>query len=569
MVEEEISAKEVINFFLVQMENKSFISFISEPDDRNILKADLKNLLDVVTKGKKEDNYFDSLIKWCQLIWKELIVQALTQIDKDTSGFKDLSDYFDHFAEFEELLYSTDEFYRDHTTHVLWTYFLAEWLVRKIRDAGIELELSPSMLPLQGIERAEIIFKKNDIIQYYKDNWNDSTITETELKKLEKTKLITKIISKKISMKEEDVERLPFKDIKGKFLSVLNDTQKEEDLNIDWINVLKSYEFIRQIYNIYQLEQAVRCVTFLCHDLGYPLKRITKISEKISGILEEFQAKETGTFTFSISGGLKDYLNKIIDIISGDFIFTSENKLIFKKNQPLHMSFLLDSETYAHGLMSALILSQKLSSILSNSIDINSEIEIEDMDICSSICKLRILKAIALHTNEKMKIKHLIRIEDLLMFVDFIEEFSRMTRASMLGSRIKEFCESSLKIYKSNGDFIFEITYEFSSIRPEKLNPEQTFKDKGEFIRKHFDFNNSQFPFKFVLKVIDNTFDDNKKKIKRIFRLNYYKNDLQIIISGFDNNQDKKKEIEKEILKNKIDIIIEDARKPLEKKKIS
>lgn len=37
-------------------------------------------------------------------------------------------DFFDRFVEFEELIFASDSFYRDHTLHSLWVYFLGEFL---------------------------------------------------------------------------------------------------------------------------------------------------------------------------------------------------------------------------------------------------------------------------------------------------------------------------------------------------------------------------------------------------------------------------------------------------------
>ncbi|MHA1211837.1 MAG: hypothetical protein ACTSSH_05180, partial [Candidatus Heimdallarchaeota archaeon] len=40
----------------------------------------------------------------------------------------ELFKYFKEFVEFEELIFASDSFYRDHTLHCLWVYFLGEYL---------------------------------------------------------------------------------------------------------------------------------------------------------------------------------------------------------------------------------------------------------------------------------------------------------------------------------------------------------------------------------------------------------------------------------------------------------
>lgn len=47
-------------------------------------------------------------------------------------GVKSLTDYFEDFSKFEELLYGIDEYYRDHTLHVFRVYLLGEFIIRKI-----------------------------------------------------------------------------------------------------------------------------------------------------------------------------------------------------------------------------------------------------------------------------------------------------------------------------------------------------------------------------------------------------------------------------------------------------
>ena len=115
MGETELNAEKVIEFFYNKLDDSDFAKFM-KGNDREVLKKDLKSLKEIVV-DKKNKNYFHDLIKLCQLVWKELFVSAMSYIDADCTGFEALTTYFDKFAEFEELLYSTDDFYRDHTTN--------------------------------------------------------------------------------------------------------------------------------------------------------------------------------------------------------------------------------------------------------------------------------------------------------------------------------------------------------------------------------------------------------------------------------------------------------------------
>jgi len=53
-------------------------------------------------------------------------------------GVKNLTDYFEKFSEFEELLYGIDEYYRDHTLHTFRVYLLGEYVFRRIFKNGYD-----------------------------------------------------------------------------------------------------------------------------------------------------------------------------------------------------------------------------------------------------------------------------------------------------------------------------------------------------------------------------------------------------------------------------------------------
>lgn len=64
-------------------------------------------------------------------LWKVLFEAAMTSINPDKSGYDKLFKFFDAYVEFEELIFASDSFYRDHTLHCIWVYFLGEYLKRR------------------------------------------------------------------------------------------------------------------------------------------------------------------------------------------------------------------------------------------------------------------------------------------------------------------------------------------------------------------------------------------------------------------------------------------------------
>ena len=81
-------------------------------------------------KALKEAEAIHQKIEVAKDLWKMLFEASMSFIDKDKHGYDGLFSYFDEFVDFEELIFASDSFYRDHTIHCLWVYFLGEYLYR-------------------------------------------------------------------------------------------------------------------------------------------------------------------------------------------------------------------------------------------------------------------------------------------------------------------------------------------------------------------------------------------------------------------------------------------------------
>jgi hypothetical protein len=128
----------------------------------------------------------------------------MSYIDPDKRGYDRLFKYFDEYVNFEELIFASDSFYRDHTLHSLWVYFLGEYIAK---DESFNVFL------------ADKSYAKN--------------VTASNKAVLE-------------SIKMDDI----------------------------FGNVIKVYE---KLLGFYFLEDSIRCITAITHDLGYPIKKIEKI----------------------------------------------------------------------------------------------------------------------------------------------------------------------------------------------------------------------------------------------------------------------------------------------------
>lgn len=63
-------------------------------------------------------------------LWQELASSALNAIDPDSKGNSKLFAYLDAATSFEDILYGLEPYYRDHTLHSLWVYFIGEHILR-------------------------------------------------------------------------------------------------------------------------------------------------------------------------------------------------------------------------------------------------------------------------------------------------------------------------------------------------------------------------------------------------------------------------------------------------------
>ena len=63
-------------------------------------------------------------------LWEKLVGYALQDIDSEAKGDSELFEFAEATAHFEDLLYGMSRYYRDHTLHSLWVYFLGEYILR-------------------------------------------------------------------------------------------------------------------------------------------------------------------------------------------------------------------------------------------------------------------------------------------------------------------------------------------------------------------------------------------------------------------------------------------------------
>lgn len=497
MKEHFVDEKIVMQFYLEQMDADK-IEFFS---GKEALKAQARAYIEQLIKEEKMNNKISVAVK----LWKVLFEAAMTFINSDKSGYDKLFKYFDAYVEFEELIFASDSFYRDHTLHCIWVYFLGKYLKRREEFDGL---------------------------------FDDSETTLHLLDAVSELCRITKIAEKQPEKYRE------FKDIE---------------------NTCKGLD---------KKDAAIRCIAALTHDLGYPLKKIEKINKSMKKVLPFFSVNSFADFSFEYENIQQEFVKHFIDFLSrqteinlsaGDDKSVEILQRILSFNQvgraigvnrealkalsPEESQHAMDSmrfsqqfnapigkalglwndfEEYRHGIMSAFLLCKNVRAFqsidydaVSNQLRYGGVEQLEEMMATKTI-----LSSIANHTSEQFRITAL-EPENFLTFVDELEEFSRISRASQNREYVEEFCDTAL--YMEDG--WLNIDFEFNNTDLDNLDPEISFKGRCKRFLTLFDVRNLSPNLKLRVRCIGKLPTDSN-----VYCLEIARKHADILINGESKN---------------------------------
>ena len=445
-----IDEKTVMRYYLERMEKDEVLFLQGKPE----LKEDIGKALEQLIVESK----MNSKIQIAVVLWKKLFEGAMSYISPNKKGYDKIFKYFDSYVEFEELIFASDSFYRDHTLHCLWVYFLGEYLYNQ-----------PEFTMLYQLEREEYDALK-----------------------------VMELMADKLNI-----------------LSMADNQRLKKNLSI--------------LYDLNKLRDSVRCIAALTHDLGYPLKKIEKINKSMNKVLPYFAIHNFDNFSFEYENIQQEFVNQFIDFIARESItnirikddaspealaviskifadsysnheinkiapiietVTDEEKEIIKNTfEPdfvfhpsfrQRVSYYNDFEAYQHGIMSAFLLMKNLQAF-------------QDVDYCRPETFLPIytakahalhdiLASISNHTSDSYQIRS-INADSFLTFVDELEEFSRISRASQNREYVEEFCDTAL--YMEDG--WLNVVFEFNNTNLDNLDPEISFKGRCKRFLSLFD----------------------------------------------------------------------------------
>ncbi len=132
---EKITVFELIKKYLKRVEDHEIQFLAKDTRGEQRIISLLKELKQDYKEAEKKGGLSENL-NWHKVhqkgrdLWQELMRFAIKDIDPGAKGNTALYEYLDKAIEFEDLLYGLEDYYRDHTLHSLWVYFLGEHIMR-------------------------------------------------------------------------------------------------------------------------------------------------------------------------------------------------------------------------------------------------------------------------------------------------------------------------------------------------------------------------------------------------------------------------------------------------------
>ncbi len=153
-----------------ELVNTGKIKFLEDASDRDSVVIRIGKLLGLIREAKRKmkernDDNFGEYLNWHKMhiegreLWHKLCSCALNSIDREAKGNSRLFEFLNAATDFEDLLYGLEPFYRDHTLHSLWVYFIGEHIQRNLlphRHKHLDWYL------INDIERERTLYKYSE-----------------------------------------------------------------------------------------------------------------------------------------------------------------------------------------------------------------------------------------------------------------------------------------------------------------------------------------------------------------------------------------------------------------------
>lgn len=469
-----VNETSVLNFYIEQI-HQDTIFFLKGRDE-------FKQKIEQQIILLRDEENMHVKINHAKVLWKLLFEVSMSFIDPDKSGYDRLFKYFDQFVDFEELIFASDSFYRDHTLHCLWVYFLGEYIVRNEKFysiVGDEKAITEDYnRKLDDIRRLNNDYFKGSIEEFVKSSEDSfkyftmrdsirciSALTHDLGYPLKKINRINKCI--------KDV--LPFYDIENYDEFNFHYSGVQQSFINNFIEMM-SWEFTLSTSKEYEDEE---------------------IEDKFAYMS---RGREIGNFNW-------EALDKATpeELARYKKTFIMEPRIWYSTS--LRYRYANDFEKYQHGIMSAFLLVKNVNAFLKMNIVYHDSMNVPNSsnNVRDIRTKMSILNAITNHTSEGYQITEVISPHGFLTFIDELEEFSRLSRANQNRKYVNEFCKTDIYMEKD----WFAIDFIFNNTEIDNLDPEMAFKGRCKKFLTLFNIQNLRPSLKIRLRCIGELSYDN------------------------------------------------------------
>ena len=140
------------------------IQFLNKgsPQQKTVLKL-LRDIISDFAKAAERPGGLSTNLDWYEAhkqgkkLYHALASYSLNSIDPSSKGNARLYQFLDVATEFEDILYGLETYYRDHTLHSLWVYFIGEYILREhLQDVHNDL----NWYLYNDIERDKSLYKR-------------------------------------------------------------------------------------------------------------------------------------------------------------------------------------------------------------------------------------------------------------------------------------------------------------------------------------------------------------------------------------------------------------------------
>lgn len=190
---------------------------------------------------------------------------------------------------------------------------------------------------------------------------------------------------------------------------------------------------------------AMWIIIALCHDLGYPIEKSSKINKQTKKIISHFGSIQFTELDYNFSILNTFLIDKFLDITSSKVYRDNniENDCTTFVQSKYRDKLAKSLEDYKHGVFSSLLLFKSLTYFLETDYFVGNE-KLKPEDARQFYIRKEILRSIAGHTCPKMYHLELNTLAFLLILCDELQEWNRPNFESLITDNTKK--EPSIKI---------------------------------------------------------------------------------------------------------------------------